>query len=162
MIILILRLQIHKFCNNNKYKKLNFQTERQRSGFTVKGKTKLLIALRYYAEGSSLKAIGDMFGISKSSVSNIIWEVSYLIGTKLKDQYIQMPRTHEEILEAKATYCKVANFPLCLTCIDGTHIRVHSFGGQDAELYRNRKTYFSINCQAAVSANVISCKIYNY
>lgn len=136
------------------------QIERQRSGFTVKGKTKLLIALRYYAEGGSLKAIGDMFGVSKSSVSVIIWEVSFLIGIKLKDRFLQMPRSREEILDVKATYFKVENFPLCLTCIDGTHIRVQSFGGENAEEYRNRKTYFSINCQAAVSANVIFSKIY--
>lgn len=119
-----------------------------------------MIALRYYAEGGSLKAIGDTFGVSKSSVSVIIWEVSFLIGIKLKDRFLQMPESREEILDVKATYFKVENFPLCLTCIDGTHIRVQSFGGENAEEYRNRKTYFSINCQAAVSANVIFSKIY--
>lgn len=101
-----------------------------------------------------------MFGVSKSSVSVIIWEVSFLIGIKLKDRYVRMPTTHDEILDAKASYFKIGNFPLCLTCIDGTHIRIHSFGGENAEDYRNRKTYFSINCQAAVSANVILNKFY--
>lgn len=113
-----------------------------------------MVALRYYAEGCSLQAIGDMFGISKSSVSEIIWEVSFLIGSKLKNRFIRMPETPQEILDAKAAYYKVGNFPLCITCIDGTHIRVQSFGGDDAETFRNRKTYFSINCQGAVSADV--------
>lgn len=125
----------------------------------MKGKTKLLIALRYYAVGSSLQAIGDMFGVSKSSVSEIISEISFLIGIKLRYRFMRMPEGNEEILAAKAAYYKVGFFPLVVTCVDGTHIRVQSFGGHDAEVFRNRKTYFSINCQGAVSANVMFYKI---
>lgn len=115
--------------------------------------------MRYYATGGTLQVIGDMFGVSKSIVNDIIWEVSFLIGSKLRNRYIRMPATQEEILAAKVEYFKVGNFPLCVTCIDGTQIRIQSFGGEDAELYRNRKTYFSINCQAAVSANVCQIKL---
>jgi len=38
--------------------------------------------------------------------------------------------------------------------IDCTHIPIISPGGDNAELYRNRKGYFSINCQAVCDAEL--------
>lgn len=49
--------------------------------------------VRFYAVGSFDNAIGDMFGISKSLVESIICEVSFLISTKLRNQFIVMPET---------------------------------------------------------------------
>lgn len=81
-------------------------------------------------------------------------EVSYLIAFKLKDQYISMQNTQNAILQAKAKFHRLANFPLVIGAIDGTNIRIQSLGGHNAELYCNRKGYFSINCQAVASADV--------
>uniref|UniRef100_A0A6P7GN86 Nuclease HARBI1 n=1 Tax=Diabrotica virgifera virgifera TaxID=50390 RepID=A0A6P7GN86_DIAVI len=44
-------------------------------------------------------------------------------------------------------------FPRVIGCIDGSHIKITSPGGNDAEIYRNRKGYFSINIQAVCSAD---------
>lgn len=129
--------------------------------FFISGKLKLLTALRFYATGSTSEVVGDMHGISKSSVLNIIYEVSYLICSKLKNRYIYMPNTEREILRSKAEFFRIANFPLCIACIDGTQIRSQSYGGDDAELYRNRKLYFSMNVQIACSANVSILSFYN-
>ena len=38
--------------------------------------------------------------------------------------------------------------PGIIGCIDCTHIPISSLGGDDAELFRNRKGYFPINVQA--------------
>lgn len=38
-------------------------------------------------------------------------------------------------------------FPGCIGAIDGTHIPIISPGGENPEIYRNRKGFFSINCQ---------------
>lgn len=95
-----------------------------------------------------------MFGISSSLACDIVAEVSFLICYKLKDQFIVMPDNERELLKAKAMFHRMAGMPLVVTAVDGTHIKVQSFGGDDAELYRNRKTYFSLNCQIAVSADV--------
>lgn len=65
-----------------------------------------------------------------------------------------MPQNEDEILMAKAKFHRINGFPLVIGAIDGTHIRVQSFGGPNAELYRNRKTYFSINAQIVVSGDV--------
>lgn len=118
--------------------------------------TKLLIALRFYATGSFLESIGDMFGVSKSTVCDVVAEVSYLIALKLRNRFIRLPGNELEILNAKTLFHRIGGFPLVIGAIDGTHIRVTSFGGQNAELYRNRKGYFSLNCQITVSADVSS------
>lgn len=97
-----------------------------------------------------------MHGISKSSVVNIVSEINYLICSKLKDRYIRFPNSEREILQMKAEFHRISNFPLCIACIDGTHIKTQSYGGENAELYRNRKLYFSINTQIACSGNVSS------
>lgn len=96
--------------------------------------------------------------MSQSSALNIVLEVSYLIGLKLRDQYLigMLPRTPREMLNAKALYYRFAAFPLLIAAVDGTHIRVRSFGGPTAELYRNGKGYFSLNVQGIVSADVIN------
>lgn len=95
-----------------------------------------------------------MFGVSKSSANDIVAEVSYLISSNLRQRFIQMPQNENEILIAKAKFHRIDEFPLIIGAIDGTNIEVKSFGGINAELYRNRKGYFSLNCQAMVSADV--------
>lgn len=94
-----------------------------------------------------------MFGMSLSVVQNIVWEVSFVIA-QTRDRFIFMPTSEEDILNAKADFMNLAHFPLCIADVDGTHIPIQSFGGPDAELYRNRHLFFSINTQLAVSADV--------
>jgi nuclease HARBI1 len=38
--------------------------------------------------------------------------------------------------------------------IDCTHVKIDSVGGPNAELFRNRKDYFSINVQAVCDADL--------
>lgn len=124
------------------------------SGYTLYGRTKLLIALRYYAVGSGIQAIGDIFGVSETTARNTIEEVSFLIGFRMKDRYIRMPLTDEEIRDAQFGFYQIAKFPLCICCTDGTHIKIRSPGGEYAEHFRNRKLYFSINSQMTTSYDV--------
>lgn len=98
-----------------------------------------------------------MFGISRAIVKDIVWEVSFLISRE-RDRFIFMPTTQEEILQAKVDFMNLAHFPLCIAAVDGTHIPIQSFGGPEAELYRNRHLFFSINVQLAVSADVSAVK----
>lgn len=87
-----------------------------------------MTALRFYASGATSQVIGDTdtHGISKSSVVNIIHEVSYLICLRLKNRFIHMPTTEMGILRLKAQYYQLANFPLCIVCTDGTQIECQS------------------------------------
>lgn len=67
-----------------------------------------------------------------------------------------MPETPQEILKAKVDFMRWSGFPLCIAAVDGTHVLIQSYGGLDAEVYRNRKMVFSHNCQLIVSADVIN------
>lgn len=52
-------------------------------------------------------------------------------------------------------FFEIAKFPGVLGAIDCTHVPIVSPGGPNAELYRNRKSYFSINVQAVSSASLL-------
>lgn len=116
---------------------------------------KLAITLRFYSTGDFYGPLGDLFGISKSAVEYIIAHVSWLIASRLRQRFIRMPSTRDEIISAKIDFMRLPGFPMCITAIDGTHVQVTSFGGQNAEVYRNRKTTFSLNVQLSVSAEVL-------
>lgn len=65
-----------------------------------------------------------------------------------------MPANQNDIEKGKAMFHRIAQFPFVIGATDGTFIRIQSIGGEHAELYRNRKTFFSINCQVTFSADV--------
>lgn len=104
--------------------------------------------------GTYYHAIGDMFGVCKTIVASVVSEVSYLIATKLRDRFIKMPETQQELLDAKIEFMRLSGFPLCIGAIDGTHVLIQSYGGEHAEIYRNRHMTFSHNCQITASADV--------
>lgn len=120
----------------------------------IPGIIKLMIALRFYAVGAFYSAIGDMFGVSRHVVNTSVFDVSFLIATKLRRRFVVMPETDEELLHAKMDFMRIGGFPLCIAAVDGTHALIQSYGGNDAEVYRNRKMVFSHNCQIVVSADV--------
>ncbi|XP_050563583.1 putative nuclease HARBI1 [Spodoptera frugiperda] len=111
---------------------------------------------------------GDFFGISKSAACKIIHLVSRVISTKL-NYLITMPHTPAEIKEVVAKFYSIAKFPSVVGAIDCTHIRIVAdgvrenedrlkietgTGGENAELYRNRKDVFSINVQVVADADL--------
>ncbi|XP_018359328.1 PREDICTED: putative nuclease HARBI1 [Trachymyrmex cornetzi] len=51
-------------------------------------------------------------------------------------------------------FYNIARFPRVIGCIDCTHVRVQSFGGENAELFLNRKDYFSLNVQTVCNSNL--------
>lgn len=64
-----------------------------------------------------------------------------------------MPTDAPGLRRLKAGFLQMANpsIPDVIGLIDCTHVKIASPGGPDAELYRNRKGYFSINVQAVGS-----------
>lgn len=107
--------------------------------------TQLLIGLRYYALGSFQLAIADFIGVSISTVHRVLKRVSIAIAN-LATQFIRMPKTRSERLQAANQFYDIAKFPRTIGAIDCTHVRI--------ELFRNRKGWFSINVQTVVSADL--------
>lgn len=103
----------------------------------------LLVCLRFYATGSFLISIGDFSAIHKSTVC-LITRALCLI----KQDFIKFPEDQEKIAIQQGFY-SIAAFPRVLLIIDGTHVRIQSPGGDQAEQFRNRKGYFSLNVMIA-------------
>ena len=113
----------------------------------------ILLALRFYASGSFLITCGDFCGVSVATASRIVKKVSEAIAG-LSRKYIHMPCSEEAQDRTKREFYDIARFPRVIECIDCTHIRLQSPGGGDAEFFRNRKGYFSLNVQAICNANL--------
>ncbi|XP_036336216.1 putative nuclease HARBI1 [Rhagoletis pomonella] len=118
---------------------------------SISPRTKLMLALRFYASGSFLITVGDFCGVSVSTASRAVKEVSFALAALYKD-FIQLP---SDPTQTVAEFFQIAKFPKVIGVIDCTHVRVQSPGGGNAEIFRNRKGYFSINVQAMCNANLM-------
>ena len=56
--------------------------------------------------------------------------------------------------QLKLDFWRICAFPNVVGAIDCTHIKIPCPGGENAELFRNRKGYFSINVQAVCGPNL--------
>lgn len=114
----------------------------------------LLCALRYYATGSQLTTCGDVIGVHESTACRILHRVTHAIAS-LRPEYIVIPTSQTEQNDIVSGFYRLAKFPRVIGAIDCTHIKIISPGGENAENYRNRKGWFSINTQAICSADLM-------
>lgn len=121
-------------------------------GYPLSTTQQLLVALRYYATGSFQLTVGDLIGIHQTTAGRIIHRVSAVIASMAK-RFIKMPSTVRERRISKTNFFNLKGIPHCIGAIDCTHIPIRSPGGDQAELFRNRKGYFSINTQAICDAD---------
>ncbi|KAK5645553.1 hypothetical protein RI129_001869 [Pyrocoelia pectoralis] len=117
----------------------------------------LFVTLRFFATGSFLQVVGDFAGIDKSTACRIVNKVTRAIAV-LHRTFIKMPSTEDEMASNSAEFYNIARFPKCIGAVDCTHIKITSPGGDEPEIYRNRKSFFSLNVQAVCDA---TCKIQN-
>uniref|UniRef100_A0A8W8J8F9 Putative nuclease HARBI1 n=1 Tax=Magallana gigas TaxID=29159 RepID=A0A8W8J8F9_MAGGI len=107
----------------------------------------LLIALRFYGTGCFIRVCGDLFGVhEESSVSRIVKRVSSALTSRYKN-YVVFP-SGNRVTEIQRGFMNHSGIPGIVGAIDCTHIPIQSPGGDMAELFRNRKGFFSINVQA--------------
>lgn len=129
--------------------KLSAPNER---GRPIPADIQVLLTLRFYATGTFQVACGDLSGISQPSASRIIKCVSVAIAG-LKNQYICFPPV-DMLNVVQLDFWRIAEFPGVVGAIDCTHVKIPCPGGVNAELFRNRKGYFSINVQAVCGPNL--------
>lgn len=113
----------------------------------------LLLTLCFYATGAFLANCADFSGVDKSTASRVIRKVSHHLAL-LRPQFINFPETAEEIADVRRKFYNIAKFPRCIGAVDCTHVKIQSPGGENAEIYRNRKGYFSFNVQSISDANL--------
>lgn len=112
------------------------------------------MTLRYYATGSIIATCADFAGIHKTTGGKIILAVSEALAS-LRPDFIHFPTTDAEIRQVRQDFFNIAKFPSCIGAIDCTHIKIRSPGGNDAEIFRNRKQFFSINVQTICNSQLI-------
>ena len=115
---------------------------------------RLLTTLRFYATGAFNILIGDTANVHKTTVARIIHDVSSIIAS-YSPRYISFPTSQAQRREVMDGFHDIAQFPGVIGTIDCTHIRIKSPGGEYAETFRNRKAYFSINCQTISDSNLL-------
>lgn len=78
-----------------------------------------------------------MFGLSQSTVSRIVKDISLRIAKNLRT-WVKFPLADRaEIIKRK--FYIISRFPGVTMAMDCTHIPICSPGGEHAELFRNRK-----------------------
>lgn len=123
-----------------------------RQDFTISGLDKILITLRYYATASFHLICSEFYGISESSVCNIVPIVSEKIAS-LRTIFIKMPSTDNEIEKNKRAFFRVAGMPMVIGAMDGTLIKIQEVGGQQNKTdFFCRKQFYAINTQIVCDA----------
>ena len=106
----------------------------------------LLIALRFYATGTFQLVIGDTFAVDNATVCCTLQRVTRAIAS-LRSKYVKLPETVEQRRENMRLFHSKSQLPGIIGAVDCTHVPIQSPGSDDAEIYRNRKGYMSINVQ---------------
>ncbi|XP_047019526.1 putative nuclease HARBI1 [Helicoverpa zea] len=136
--------------------KLEYISDRN---FSISPMNQLLGTLRFYATNSTQMLIGDICGWSTPTANKIIHRVSATIAA-LHKEYIKFPTTQQEMRKEQDNFYQIARFPRVIGAMDCTHIKLSfvplrcQVGGEQAELYRNRKGFFSINVQTICNTNL--------
>ncbi|XP_030767158.1 putative nuclease HARBI1 [Sitophilus oryzae] len=99
---------------------------------------KLLLTLRFLPTGDLYIAIGGFISIRKTTAGRIIKQVVNALCS-IFPQHVFLPRTEEEQMKAEIDFFMISRFPRVIGAMDCTHIKIKSPGGDNAEVYRNRK-----------------------
>lgn len=103
----------------------------------------LSVTLRYFATGDFQISCGDFQGISQPTVCRVVHQVTAAIAS-MSREIIKFPDDSSKTNNSFMEYC---GLPGISGIIDGSHIPIRSPGGNDAELFRNRKGFFSYNAK---------------
>ena len=108
-------------------------------------RTKVLITLRFLATGADYDLISENFGIVRSTVCNVIWDVIEVI-LSLKDRFINFSLEESDLRSSEEGFQDIGRFPKVAGCIDGTHVRIVKPSVEE-QVYICRISYPSINVQ---------------
>ncbi|CAN7977856.1 unnamed protein product, partial [Ixodes persulcatus] len=126
---------------------LPLQASADNRGLPLPPMLQLLVTLRFYGAGTFQIVTGDLVNVSQPTVCRTVGVVTRLIARHLFKELVHFPDA-SQLNTVMREFFEIARFPGVTGCIDCTHVRINSPGGDDAEVYRNRKGVFSINVQA--------------
>nr|XP_037286104.1 putative nuclease HARBI1 [Rhipicephalus microplus] len=132
---------------------LPLQESRDNRGLPVPPMLQLLMALRFYGAGTFQTVTEDLVHILQSTVCRAVGKVTTQISKHLYFIMVHFPPAGApaqppEFQQVTQDFHEVAEFPGVTGCIDCTHVQIKSSGAENAEVFRNHKSYFSFNVQA--------------
>lgn len=89
--------------------------------------------------------------MSHSTIRNIVYEVCQAIWEEFNTEHMPFPTSEMHKIVAE-DFFKKWNFPQCIGCIDGKHIRLRC-PPNSGSMYWNYKCYYSIVLQAVADAH---------
>ncbi|XP_046848020.1 putative nuclease HARBI1 [Xenia sp. Carnegie-2017] len=123
-----------------------------RSRKVISPHERLMVTLRYLAEGEAQQSQSFNFRMGKATVSKIVRETCDTIWTALYQTYLKIPTSVEEWKKIAVGFEKEWNFPHCLGAIDGKHIMIECPKNAGSAYY-NYKNFHSIVLLAICDAN---------
>lgn len=112
---------------------------------------RLIVTLRYLATGSSFQTLGFSFRMGRPTVADIVRETCQMLWKALQPIYMPFP-TQQMFLHIASEFWATWNFPHCIGCIDGKHIRIKCPGGSGSMAW-NYKGFHSLVLQAVADSN---------
>ena len=106
----------------------------------------VLIALRFFACGSFQLVVGDLFDVSKATISRTIHRVAAAFAPLVPRHVRFHPQRETEAMTV------VGNFPNVTGCVDCTHVKIATPADNEHE-YVNRKNDHTMNVQLICDAD---------
>lgn len=111
----------------------------------------MLCTLRFLAKADFFSEVGDIHGISKSSVSVCLPRVCRALNGFLD---IKFPTDPQTLLKMKEEFYAIAHFPNVVGAIDGTLIPIRGMNGVDEPVFVCRKNFHALNVQGVVDSSM--------
>lgn len=112
--------------------------------------------LNFYASGSYQRRVGaDGFAcISQTIVSRCVQSISFVIATKMIDDFVHFPNSIEEIEELHAAMQKHTDYPGAFGIVDASQIALAALLKEIEFAFMNRKGFHSLNAQFIIDARM--------
>ncbi|XP_061919295.1 putative nuclease HARBI1 [Entelurus aequoreus] len=111
------------------------------------------VALRFFATGTFLYAVGDAEHISKNTVCRSIRRVAHAL-VQLLNAFVVFPG-HMPPQCIKDGFFDIAGFPQVVGVIDCLHVPLQSSLGENVRDFLNRKSFRSLNVQMTCDHNCL-------
>ena len=113
------------------------------------------VTLYYLSDEGRYRKVANAFGLAKCTVSVIVRRACTVISTVQGPQYITLPKTENELVEAVQQFYSKHGFPQCFGAVDGTHIFIKQ-PNKNATDSLNRKNRFSVIGKPPATTSTVS------
>lgn len=112
---------------------------------------RLVLTLRYLATGASFRHLSFSFRMGVSTVSNIVKETVEALWEVLQPIHMPVP-TVKHFENIARDFEVMWNYPNCIGCIDGKHVRIKA-PPDSGTMFYNYKHYFSVVLQGVADSH---------